>query len=248
MSHTFGAYFSPTGGTKRALEAVCGLLGGESESFPLTGPDKKEKTFGPEELLVLALPVYAGQIPAVPGLLDGLKGDNTPCVLLATYGNRHYDNALAQMKRLMEARGFRCVGAAAVVTPHIFAPTLGVGRPDGEDLEVLGRFAQDVKDRLASGAAGSVELPGDPEPPAHPAVPVKKDRDWDTCLGCGFCAQVCPTGAMDPKTLLWDMEKCISCMACVSRCPVGALGYNSAAIAARLTEKFSERRPVEVFL
>lgn len=93
-----------------------------------------------------------------------------------------------------------------------------------------------------------MELPGDPEPPAHPAVPVKKDRDWDTCLGCGFCAQVCPTGAMDPKTLLWDMEKCISCMACVSRCPVGALGYNSAAIAARLTEKFSERRPVEVFL
>ena len=93
MTHTFGAYFSPTGGTKRALEAVCGLLGGESEYLPLTGPDKKEKTFGPEELLVLALPVYAGQIPAVPGLLDGLKGDNTPCILLATYGNRHYDNA-----------------------------------------------------------------------------------------------------------------------------------------------------------
>ena len=66
MTHTFGAYFSPTGGTKRALEAVCGLLGGESEYLPLTGPDKKEKTFGPEELLVLALPVYAGQIPAVP--------------------------------------------------------------------------------------------------------------------------------------------------------------------------------------
>ena len=243
-----GAYFSPTGGTKRALEALCGLFSGEADLVELTGPKKESRSLGPEDLLVLALPVYAGQIPAVPGLLDGLNGENTPCVLMATYGNRHYDNALAQMKRLMEAWGFRCVGAAAVITPHIFAPTLGVGRPDEEDLEILARFAQGVKDKLASGAADSVAVPGDPEPPAHPAVPVKKDRDWDTCLGCGFCAKVCPTGAMDPKTLLWDVEKCISCMACVSRCPVGALGYNSAAIASRLTEKFSERRPVEGFL
>lgn len=171
MTHTFGAYFSPTGGTKRALEAVCGLLGGESESFPLTGPDKKEKTFGPEELLVLALPVYAGQIPAVPGLLDGLKGDNTPCVLLATYGNRHYDNALAQMKRLMEARGFRCVGAAAVVTPHIFAPTLGVGRPGrrgpgGPGPLCPGREGQAGLRR--GGQRGAARRPGAARPPRRP--------------------------------------------------------------------------------
>lgn len=34
--------------------------------------------FGRDELLVLALPVYAGQIPVVPGLLDGLSGADTP--------------------------------------------------------------------------------------------------------------------------------------------------------------------------
>ena len=205
MTHTFGAYFSPTGGTKRALEAVCGLLGGESEYLPLTGPDKKEKTFGPEELLVLALPVYAGQIPAVPGLLDGLKGDNTPCILLATYGNRHYDNALAQMKRLMEARGFRCVGAAAVITPHIFAPTLGVGRPDGEDLEVLARFAQGVKDKLASGAAGRSGAPRPPRGPGEegpglghlpglrllrPGVPHRGHGSQDSAVGYGEVHQL----------------------------------------------------------
>ena len=50
MKHITGAYFSPTGGTKRALEAVCGLLGGETEYIPLTGPDKRKKAFGPEEL------------------------------------------------------------------------------------------------------------------------------------------------------------------------------------------------------
>ena len=32
-----GAYFSPTGGTKRALEALCGLLGEETDLVELTG-------------------------------------------------------------------------------------------------------------------------------------------------------------------------------------------------------------------
>ena len=248
MKHITGAYFSPTGGTKRALEAVCGLLGGETEYIPLTGPDKRKKAFGPEELLVLALPVYAGQHPAVPGLLDGLKGENTPCILIAAYGNRHYDDTLAQMKREMGERGFRCVGAAAVITPHIFAPTLGAGRPDSRDLEALTGFVKKVCDKLEQPDWTEAEVPGNPSPAPKPPIPVKKDRDWDICLGCGFCAKACPTGAMDLKTLMWADDKCISCMSCVSHCPVGALGFNSSALAARLTENFSARREVETFV
>ena len=164
MKHITGAYFSPTGGTKRALESVCSLFEGETELFELTGPDKKGKTFGAEDLLILALPVYAGQRPAVPGLLDSLKGDNTPCVILATYGNRHYDDALAQIKREMGERGFRCAGAAAVITPHIFAPTLGVGRPDEADMEALAAFIQGVQDKLSQPDWTEAEVPGNPSP------------------------------------------------------------------------------------
>ena len=248
MNKITGAYFSPTGGTKRALETVCGLFGKETEYLELTGPDKKGKQFTSQDLLVLALPVYAGQRPAVPALLDGLKGENTPCILVAAYGNRHYDDALAQMKREMEERGFRCVGAAAVITPHTFAPTLGAGRPDAEDTKVLKAFVQGVEKKLSQSDWAQAEVPGNPSPAPKPAVPVKKDRDWDICLGCGFCAKVCPTGAMDPKTLLWSTDTCISCMACVAHCPVGALGFNSSALASRLTELYSARRPVETFL
>ena len=248
MNHVTGAYFSPTGGTKRALESVCELFGWETEYLELTGPDRQERTFSQDELLVLALPVYAGQRPAVPGLLDGLKGDNTPCVLLAAYGNRHYDDTLAQMKREMGERGFRCAGAAAVITPHIFAPALGVGRPDAEDLTLLNSLVRQVKEKLSQPSWTEAEVPGNPSPAPKSAVLVKKDRDWDICLGCGLCAKVCPTGALDPKTLLWDDSRCISCMTCVSHCPVGALGYHSSALALRLTEHFSARRPVEIFL
>ena len=93
-------------------------------------------------------------------------------------------------------------------------------------MAVLTEFARGVREKLDQLSWAEADVPGDPEPVPRPAVPVKKDRDWDICLGCGFCAQVCPTGAMDQQTLLWDMSKCISCMACAARCPVGALGYN----------------------
>ena len=242
-----GACFSPTGGTRRALEVLCGLLG-PAELLELGAGRDWVRAMGREELLVLALPVYAGQIPAVPGLLDGLTGDGTPCILIAAYGNRHYDDALAQMKRMMGERGFRCLGAAAVITPHTFAPTLGAGRPDGEDLAELSAFARRLEDKLSRPDWAEAEVPGDPDPAPKRAVPVEKDRDWDTCLGCGACARACPTGAMDRQTLLWDQDKCISCMACVAHCPTGALGFNSAALASRLTEHFSRRRPVETFL
>ena len=91
-------------------------------------------------------------------------------------------------------------------------------------------------------------MPGNPNPPPKPAVPVKKDRDWDTCLGCAICAKACPTEAMDLKTLMWADDKCISCMSCVSACPTGALGFNSSLLAQKLTANFSARREVETFL
>lgn len=245
--NAIGAYFSPSGGTKRACELVGGLFDAK-EYVNLGGRTRAQRNFSKDELLVLAVPVYAGQMPAVPGLLDGLKGENTPCVILATYGNRHYDETLAQVKRILGEQGFRCAGAAAVITPHIFAPTLGEGRPDEKDTTVLEQFVQGVKEKLAEENWAEAAVPGNPNPPPKPAVPVKKDRDWDTCLGCAICAKACPTEAMDLKTLMWANDKCISCMSCVSACPTGALGFNSSLLAQKLTANFSARREVETFL
>ena len=105
MTHTFGAYFSPTGGTKRALEAVCGLLGGESESFPLTGPDKKEKTFGPEELLVVddLKPGHdMARAAGVPFAAAGWANDIPEIEQFMRKNCDHYCKQVSDLARLLE--------------------------------------------------------------------------------------------------------------------------------------------------
>ena len=118
--NAIGAYFSPSGGTKRACELVGGLFDAK-EYVNLGGRTRAQRNFSKDELLVLAVPVYAGQMPAVPGLLDGLKGENTPCVILATYGNRHYDETLAQVSA---SWGSRASGAPELrrSSPPTFLP------------------------------------------------------------------------------------------------------------------------------
>lgn len=248
MKNITVACFSPSGGTKRAAELLAGMLGEVKQWRDLTDPKQRAVGLDEKDLLLLALPVYAGQIPAVDGLLDELSGQNTPCILLAAYGNRRYDDALAQMRGKLQENGFCCVGGAAVVTPHIFAPELGAGRPDVQDCALLADFACRIREKLAEGVQREVGMPGLADPEPKKAVPVPKSRDRETCVRCGLCARRCPTGAMDTQSLEWDMARCISCMACVCACPKGALSFDAAPLRERLTANFSRPRAVELFL
>ena len=79
---TTALYFSPTGGTRtyvRAVAAAMPHMGGEVD---LTRPEERRKVhmFGADDVVVLGVPVYYGRVPEVPGLLDGLQGEETPAV------------------------------------------------------------------------------------------------------------------------------------------------------------------------
>lgn len=151
---TTALYFSPTGGTRtyvRAVAAAMPHMGGEVD---LTRPEERRKVhmFGADDVVVLGVPVYYGRVPEVPGLLDGLQGEETPAVLLAVYGNRLIDDALAELSDLCAARGFRPLAAGAFVAPHTFSAKVAMGRPNAGDLAAAAELGRRAAEKLSGPA------------------------------------------------------------------------------------------------
>ena len=243
------AYFSPSDGTKRAAVLLCEQFGLPAEYIDCTCPPAKLPAVIPvakDELLVLALPVYGGFGPRVEGLFSQLRGQGGPCVILAAYGNRDYENALAAAARQMAEQGFVCVGGIAPITPHVSAPSLGAGRPDEEDMPAFAAFAQKVLAACENEPLRPAALPGDADAPRKPLRPPGRSRDKERCNHCGRCVRVCPAGALN-ELLEVDSEKCINCMACRFACPTYAWQFDTTAVRTWLEENFSARRAVEWF-
>lgn len=252
----YKAVFSPTYGTAHAATLLAeqmdlNLAGEKIIKLDLTTPAARatRRFFSANDLVIVGAPVYGGKLPPVEGLFENLHGNNTPCILLAGYGNRHYENALAQMKSIMTRQGFLCIGAIACIVPHTFAPQIGAGRPNLEDLSAIAAFANALSAKFENDDGFTIaELPGDPAPEAKPKKPVPKALDRALCTDCGLCSASCPVGAIDKKTNEIDDEKCINCMRCAFICPAKARSFEARETEAWLTQTCSEPKKIEYFL
>ena len=239
--------FSPTGGTRQVAQhlgdRLGALLGAEVEYHSYTLPRERETLPQVEagDVVVWATPVYAGRIPnkTLDYVRRALRADGNPAVALVTFGNRAYDNALAELVGLMEEGGIRPVGAAAMVTRHAFSDTLGAGRPDEEDLAALDRFATQVAEKLSafSFQLSTIDVPGEAHPERYytplktnnaPAgfLKAKPSCNSALCTRCGECLEVCPMGSIGAKDGMPTFDGiCIKCQACRRRCPTGAIAF-----------------------
>ena len=244
-------YFSATYTTKRVVEAVAAGLSNEVVSYDITNDAATDAVIIPrEELLVVGVPVYAGRVPAMAvERLRRFKGDNAPAVVVAVYGNRHYDDAVLELHDMMTECGFRTVAAGAFIAQHSIFPKVGAARPDAEDLAEIKSFAEKSLAVLA-GDFVAINIPGNRPYKVPGGIPI-----WPTasrkCNGCGACAKLCPTGAIDPAAPKGvNKEKCIKCGRCIVVCPTKArrfYGIKYSLAAARFNAAFAARRANEMW-
>jgi ferredoxin len=222
-------YFSPTGTTARVVQAIASGMGGKTKTENITLPRdrKKDLEFGAADLVIVGVPVYGGRIPQIAAdYFSRVKGNRTPVVLVAVYGNRDYDDALLELKNLFEGNGFIAIAAGAFIGEHSFSDTIATGRPDSIDLEIAAQFGRALKEKRDASAghdqpklAVKGNYPYKERKAAPPMAPVTDA----CCIACGRCAKRCPMGAIDRSDYAKaDAKKCIRCCSCIKNCPQGA--------------------------
>ncbi len=236
------AYFSPTKGTANLVSLVAdGLkeeLGLPVETIDITLPQGREtvRRFTEEDLLVIGTPVYAGRIPnkLLPEFQRLFQGDGTPAVIVTAFGNRNFDDALMELKLVLEENGFAVAAAAALPNRHVFSDKLAAGRPDETDREEIRDFAKSAAEKLQKGAPYAAPDVEGRNPVGPYYTPLKEDgtpakflkakpvTDPDKCDQCGICAESCPMGSINREDCTKVDGICIKCQACVKFCPTHA--------------------------
>ena len=200
----YTAYFSPTGGTKKAALALTSALA-DTDGFTeidLSLPALAQYTFAADDIIVVAVPVFGGRVPAFAlQQLTALHGQNTSAIAVAAYGNRAYEDALLELSDSLTSQSFRVIAAAAVLSEHSMLRSVAAGRPDADDLAAL------------------TNIPGNRPYKDWQPMPVVPQVS-DSCIRCGICSATCPTQAIpsgQPHTT--DPQKCILCLRCTTICP-----------------------------
>lgn len=145
--------FSATGETKNVMNLFVEELPFQVKEVDITNFAQRETVceFGSDELVIFSAPVFGGRIP-VPAVstFQNMRGNKTPAILIVTYGNREFDDALFELSDTVEKCGFVPVAAAAFVSEHSIMHSVAKGRPDEEDKVKIANFAKQVWDKVQS--------------------------------------------------------------------------------------------------
>ena len=242
IKNVYGMFFSATGTTEKIVKCIASGIseiitpGRDAVNISFTLPDEREEkhSFGPEDLVVIGTPTYAGRVPNVllPYLKSNLAFNGSICIPVVLYGNRDFDDSLIELRNIVTSEGAKAAAAAAFVGEHSFSYVLAKGRPDEHDMSIAEDFAVRTADKIRSLESKDIlDIDVKGQDPVRPYY-TPRDRNGNgidirkvkpvtgpECDRCGICASVCPMGSIAADEPADITGICIKCGACVKKCP-----------------------------
>jgi NAD-dependent dihydropyrimidine dehydrogenase PreA subunit/flavodoxin len=245
--NTKAVYFSATGTTKKIVtgiaEEISHSLGGkkiENIDFTLPASRKEPLYFAEQDLVVFGLPVYAGRVPNVLlKYFNSIRGNGASAIAVVVYGHRHYDDALIELKDILELNGLQVIAGGAFIGEHSFSRILGMNRPDEQDMSIVAEFARQICKKMTCLSvlkplfvkgnrpyrAYSKPKDKDNQPMVLHKITPKTNSD---CINCKLCVDLCPMGSIDVNDVSMITGICIRCCACIKMCPMQAKYFDDA--------------------
>lgn len=236
-------FFSPTNNTKKIVQSIAKGTGISSvKEIDLTYCVKKaeEKIEIENQLVIIGAPVYRGRISEdALERLKIIKAKNSFAIVVAIYGNRGYDDALLELKDLVQTIGFEVFSAAAFIGEHSFSNEnnkIAHARPDNKDLNFAENFGKQSYDKIMSSNEINVNenlnIPGNFPYKLNDKMPIfLLHTNDESCSLCGRCVEVCPVDAVSLNNkIITDNTKCILCSACIKNCKNNAREFNDFAL------------------
>ncbi len=242
INKIWAIYFSPVGTTEKVASTIARELsfnmGSTVEKYDFTLPQARQ-TFpqiGADDLVVFATPTYAGRVPNVLlKYLETVVGNGALAVPVVTFGNRNFDNSLIELRDILEKGGFRTVAGAACSCQHSFSHTLGMNRPDADDLAEMEQFAMRLAIIIDNAQSFDAPIHVDGIPETYGGYYKPQDRHGNhidirkvtpkvgkACIECGLCARNCPMGSISFDDVREMTGICIKCNSCYKKCPTSA--------------------------
>ena len=251
-------YFSPTGTTQKITTSIAQGLGAKSVvHYDVTLSGSSVETDLSDGVAIIGIPVYAGRVPELClQRMQTITAKGLPCVLVALYGNREFEDALVELRDFATRQGFKVVAAGAFIGEHSYSTQerpIAAGRPNSQDLLLAEQFGQQVAAKIKNGKINTPEIAGDvPYKERVKFGGVAPETVRGKCTLCGKCAEVCPTGVITvSERVVTEADHCVMCCACVKTCEDAARSFNHPRVEEKraiLFENCSQPKAPEVFL